>query len=142
MRDDLHAILKPDYVKRYQGRPAAEIAEAPLEALRSATADWVAERGREGITSLGQLARLRNEGRIRIDPLIFDTLVCLLFYPKHDPGPDCAWERLFEDAPLAYYAAFPGNPFHTRFGPVFYRGRLDGTARVLVIGQDPSTDEI
>lgn len=61
---------------------------------------------------------------------------------EHDPGPDSTWEQLFQSAPLAHYINFPNSPFHTRFGPVFYRGRLDGTARVLVIGQDPSTDEI
>jgi hypothetical protein len=26
-------------------------------------------------------------------------------------------------------------------GPIFYRGRLDGTAKVIVIGQDPAADE-
>jgi uracil-DNA glycosylase len=62
--------------------------------------------------------------------------------PAFDPGPDQAWEQLFHSAPLNHYAAYAGNPFHTRFGPVFYRGRLDGTARVLVVGQDPSTDEV
>jgi len=31
--------------------------------------------------------------------------------------------------------------FRTEWGPVFHRGRLDGTARVLVIGQDPATHE-
>jgi len=61
---------------------------------------------------------------------------------KHDPGPGPAWEQLFQNAPLNYYETYPSKPFHTRFGPVFYRGRLDGTARVLVVGQDPSTDEI
>jgi uracil-DNA glycosylase len=61
---------------------------------------------------------------------------------EHDPGPDSTWGQLFQSAPLDHYINFPKSPFHTRFGPVFYRGRLDGTARVLVIGQDPSTDEI
>jgi len=61
---------------------------------------------------------------------------------RHDPGPDSSWEQLFLSAPLDYYINFPQHPFHTRFGPVFYRGRLDGTARVLVVGQDPATDEI
>ena len=61
---------------------------------------------------------------------------------EHDPGPDSTWEQLFQNAPLDHYINFTKSPFHTRFGPVFYRGRLDGTARVLVIGQDPSTDEI
>jgi uracil-DNA glycosylase len=61
---------------------------------------------------------------------------------SYDPGPNSAWRTLFESAPLNYYATYPLNPFHTRFGPVFYRGRLDGSARVLVIGQDPSPDEV
>jgi hypothetical protein len=60
-------------------------------------------------------------------------------YPQHDPGPNSAWEQLFQSAPLSYYVS--QNKFHTHFGPVFYRGRLDGSARVLVIGQDPATDE-
>lgn len=61
---------------------------------------------------------------------------------SYDPGPNSAWRTLFEAAPLSHYATYPLKPFHTRFGPVFYRGRLDGSARVLVIGQDPSTDEV
>jgi uracil-DNA glycosylase len=63
-------------------------------------------------------------------------------YPNYDPGPDRSWEQLFENAPIDCYVNYPSKPFHTRFGPVFYRGRLDGTARVLVIGQDPSSDEV
>jgi uracil-DNA glycosylase len=31
--------------------------------------------------------------------------------------------------------------FRTEWGPIFHRGRLDGTARVLVIGQDPAQHE-
>jgi uracil-DNA glycosylase len=77
----------------------------------------------------------------KLNPVVIDKLICALFYPQHDAGPNCAWERLFQQAPLEYYRNFPQTPFHTRFGPVFYRGRLDGTARVLVIGQDPATDE-
>jgi hypothetical protein len=60
----------------------------------------------------------------------------------YDPGPGRDWEQLFQSAPLNYCENYPSKPFHTRFGPVFYRGRLDGTARVLVVGQDPSTDEV
>ena len=26
-------------------------------------------------------------------------------------------------------------------GPIYYRGRLDGSARLLIVGQDPSADE-
>lgn len=77
----------------------------------------------------------------RIDPVALDRIICALYYPQHDPGPNCDWERFFQKAPLGHYVTFPQTPFHTRFGPVFYRGRLDGTARVLVIGQDPASDE-
>jgi uracil-DNA glycosylase len=36
---------------------------------------------------------------------------------------------------------YPSGDFRTEWGPVFHRGRLDGTARVLVLGQDPATHE-
>lgn len=57
-----------------------------------------------------------------------------------DPGSTSAtFQPLFED--------YPGDPpykrkkFRTEWGPVFYRGRLDGSARALVIGQDPAQHE-
>ena len=31
---------------------------------------------------------------------------------------------------------YPADQFRTEWGPVFHRGRLDGSARILVIGQD------
>ena len=36
---------------------------------------------------------------------------------------------------------FPPDQFRTEWGPIFHRGRLDGSARVLVIGQDPAQHE-
>ncbi|MFN7020128.1 MAG: amidohydrolase family protein [Phycisphaerales bacterium] len=42
---------------------------------------------------------------------------------------------------------YPGHPvyhkdkFRVEWGPIFHRGRLDGSARVLVIGQDPAQHE-
>jgi uracil-DNA glycosylase len=36
---------------------------------------------------------------------------------------------------------YPPAAFRTEWGPIFHRGRLDGTARVLVIGQDPAAHE-
>lgn len=36
---------------------------------------------------------------------------------------------------------YPPDSFRVEWGPVFHRGRLDGTARVLIIGQDPATHE-
>ncbi|WP_441248339.1 uracil-DNA glycosylase family protein [Kitasatospora sp. McL0602] len=36
---------------------------------------------------------------------------------------------------------YPTTGFRTEWGPIFHRGRLDGSARVLVIGQDPAAHE-
>ena len=36
---------------------------------------------------------------------------------------------------------YPAKDFRLEWGPVFHRGRLDGTARVLVMGQDPGAHE-
>src|SRR2546430_6938679 len=33
------------------------------------------------------------------------------------------------------------DQFRVEWGPIFHRGRLDGSARVLVIGQDPAQHE-
>src|SRR5688500_16462974 len=62
--------------------------------------------------------------------------------PPFDPGPPPAWAALFDQAPVDHYVTHPSGRFRTTFGPVYYRGRLDGTARVLIVGQDPSTDEV
>jgi uracil-DNA glycosylase len=35
----------------------------------------------------------------------------------------------------------PAQAFRVEWGPVFHRGRLDGSARVVVIGQDPAASE-
>lgn len=62
--------------------------------------------------------------------------------PSFDPGPPLPWDVFFQSAPIDYYVAHPASRFRLDFGPVYYRGRLDGTARLLVVGQDPSTNEI
>jgi hypothetical protein len=36
---------------------------------------------------------------------------------------------------------YPRDSFRVEWGPIFHRGRLDGTARLLVIGQDPAQHE-
>src|SRR5690349_12861653 len=38
-------------------------------------------------------------------------------------------------------SVYPGSDFRVEWGPIFHRGRLDGSARVLVIGQDPAQHE-
>lgn len=36
---------------------------------------------------------------------------------------------------------YPASAFRVEWGPIFHRGRLDGSARLLVIGQDPAASE-
>jgi hypothetical protein len=38
-------------------------------------------------------------------------------------------------------SVFPSSAFRVEWGPIFHRGRLDGTARILCIGQDPAQNE-
>jgi uracil-DNA glycosylase len=57
-----------------------------------------------------------------------------------DPG--CfqePFQTLAEDFPGA--DVYPSGQFRVEWGPIFHRGRLDGSARVLVIGQDPAQHE-
>jgi hypothetical protein len=37
--------------------------------------------------------------------------------------------------------AYPYSAFRVEWGPIFHRGRLDGTARILCVGQDPAQNE-
>jgi hypothetical protein len=57
-----------------------------------------------------------------------------------DPGPPTAIARIFEKAPLDEYRAKP-KKFRLEWGPIYYRGRTNGSAKVLLIGQDPAADE-
>jgi hypothetical protein len=57
-----------------------------------------------------------------------------------DPGYGAEpYRTLAAEAPDA--SVYPGKDFRIEWGPVFHRGRLDGSARVLVIGQDPAQHE-
>ena len=47
--------------------------------------------------------------------------------------------ELVRSAPGA--EVYPAADFRLEWGPVFHRGRLDGSARVLVLGQDPAAHE-
>src|SRR3954453_22582614 len=38
-------------------------------------------------------------------------------------------------------SVYPAQDFRVEWGPLFHRGRLDGTAPVLLIGQDPAQHE-
>jgi uracil-DNA glycosylase len=57
-----------------------------------------------------------------------------------DPGPvGEPYASLVGDYPGA--EAYPPDSFRIEWGPIFHRGRLDGSARLIVIGQDPAQSE-
>lgn len=57
-----------------------------------------------------------------------------------DPGPvDEPFASLARDYPGA--EAYPPELFRVEWGPIFHRGRLDGSAKVLIVGQDPGQHE-
>ena len=58
------------------------------------------------------------------------------FCPGYVAEPFAGLAADFPDA-----AVYPAKDFRIEWGPIFHRGRLDGTAKVLVLGQDPATHE-
>jgi hypothetical protein len=59
---------------------------------------------------------------------------------EFDQGPIAEpFLTLAQDYPGA--ETYPAQAFRVEWGPIFHRGRLDGSARVLVIGQDPAASE-
>src|SRR3712207_3522594 len=59
---------------------------------------------------------------------------------EFDPGyGEKPFRELVEAAPGP--EVYPPDAFRVEWGPIFHRGRLDGSARVLVIGQDPAAHE-
>lgn len=121
--------------KSHRGKTTSQLLDAPVEALSGVSAAD-AERllAAFGIRSIRDLAELKY----------FQTASTILESAalKHDPGPPVGWSKFFQEAPVEYYVNHPEKRFRLDFGPVYYRGRLDGSARVIVIGQDPSTNEI
>ena len=59
---------------------------------------------------------------------------------EFDPGYDHQpFKSLVENFPDE--TVYPPEDFRVEWGPIFHRGRLDGSAMVLVIGQDPAANE-
>jgi hypothetical protein len=59
---------------------------------------------------------------------------------EFDPGYNRRpYRQLVADYPDS--SVYPIESFRVEWGPIFHRGRLDGSARVLVIGQDPAAHE-
>ena len=65
---------------------------------------------------------------------------------EHDPGPAAGsgWAALFAETPNYRglgRAVLGREAFRWHHGPMFYRGRLDGSARVVLVGQEGAQDE-
>lgn len=59
---------------------------------------------------------------------------------EFDPGYGLEpFRSLVQDCPGV--EIYPPDDFRVEWGPIFHRGRLDGSARVLVLGQDPAGHE-
>ena len=119
----------------HDGKSAAEADASPVDALSGVSAsDRQHLKDAFGIDTVGDLATHRF---VRRAQTINQDAAAI----QHDPGPNPEWSAFFADAPLDTYQAHPSD-FRLDFGPVYYRGRLDGTARVLVVGQDPAANEL
>src|SRR5262245_23116241 len=64
---------------------------------------------------------------------------------EHDPGPvsSSGWAELFAETPNyrgLSWAVVGREAFRWHHGPMFFRGRLDGSAKVLVVGQEGDQD--
>lgn len=119
----------------HRGNSAAELLTLDVDALKGVSAgDKQHLLDAFGIRTIGDLGRNR----------FFHIALAVVNHGAdigHDPGPDEKWSALFKKAPLAKYQQHPTS-FRLDFGPIYYRGRLDGTARVLVVGQDPAANEL
>ncbi len=121
-------------VKAFEGKTTGELLKASPAALSGVSdADAEALKTAFGIKSIRDFAECR----------FFHNALAILAdtgQPGFDPGPSLDWEDFFAKAPHAHYQGYPDR-FRLDFGPVYYRGRLDGTARVIVVGQDPAPNE-
>jgi hypothetical protein len=120
----------------FQGGAAVELAGEPPDALKGVSAaDADHLEAAFGISTISEMAGNRFFRAATV------VAAGASGKPAFDPGPPAEWEALFEAAPLGTYESRP-DLFRLDFGPVYYRGRLDGTARILIVGQDPSVNEI
>jgi uracil-DNA glycosylase len=65
---------------------------------------------------------------------------------EHDPGPTdgSGWAALFAETPNYRglgRTVLGREAFRWHHGPMFYRGRLDGSAKVVIVGQEGAQDE-
>lgn len=122
-------------VASQRGKSASDLVGLDVDALKGVSAaDKQHLLDAFNIRSIGELASNRF---VRAARAIDEEAEAI----GHDRGPDADWTSFFKTAPLTTYQAH-ANEFRLDFGPVYYRGRLDGTARVLIVGQDPAANEL
>ncbi len=122
-------------VAAQRGKTSAELLMLDVDVLKGVSAgDKQHLQNAFGIETIGDFASNRF---VRAARAIQEDAAGI----EHDPGPDVDWTNFLATAPLATYQAHP-NDFRLDFGPVYYRGRLDGTARLLIVGQDPAPNEL
>lgn len=138
----LKPILKANQVKAFANETSENLLGASPAVLKGVTGHFANKLHTANILTVRELL-LAPEWSVRLNPEVLRLLTCIFYnLPGYDPGPPCNWEHQFRSAPLAYYTTHASNRFRIDFGPVFYRGRLNGKAKILIVGQDPSTDEI
>ena len=123
-------------VKALRGKDPAELLEASPAALLGISA--------KAAQALATTFRIRTVRDLATHRHFHSALALLAAAGEtgFDPGPPLHWQPFLGQAPLDFYVNHPARRFRLDFGPVYYRGRLDGTARLLLVGQDPSTNEI
>ena len=95
--------------------------------------------------SLKIKSRILLSGKIGTDTLTFmrqvERPIAAAEMAEFDAGPPPAIKAIFDATPD--YVAATGEPkvFWHHFGNLFYRGRLDGSARVMCIASDPGPTE-
>ncbi|NET37277.1 MAG: uracil-DNA glycosylase [Cyanothece sp. SIO1E1] len=128
--------LKKILNKRFQDLPIEDILQLPISALKGVAASDEAL-----LEQAFNIKTIEDMGSNVFFQRAFNLLRAGA-NSEFDLGPFPEWNNFFQGAPIDYYLEHASERFRIEFGPVFHRGRLDGTAKVLVIGQDPSTDEI
>ncbi len=119
--------------RAYEGKTIEEILESSPSALLGVSeADALKLKEAFGIETIKDMAECNYFQHAQ-------ALLAAAGWPDYDPGPPLNWQEFFARAPV--YEDYWPDKFRWEYGPIFYRGRLDRTARVLIIGQDPSTDE-
>jgi hypothetical protein len=122
-------------IAQYRNKPIPKILELSPSAKKGVSSDDAKKLEEAfGITTVPQLGENK----------FFQAAVGLTKIGsnlEYDSGPPPFWPNMFAELPDSYYINHPFGRCRIHFGGVPYRGRLNDTARVIIVGQDSSTDE-